>query len=176
MKKAIESQEPVPFKKGVRFYETFPVNVPFEKIDLYQWFTTMDDADYRSYSPAHKSLGSYSKDGKFYMVNVENVGLDMVVQNYELKSSSAESIKLYSPRTKAYIWRWFPVFVGVPWEFTLTRSSSTSCNLTCMIGTDYPNLLIRVAAWFNGLGGLFLKKHLKKEAEAFALDIQRKFQ
>jgi len=175
MKNKIENHPPVAFKKGSRFFETFPINLPFEKIDLRQWFITMNDEDYRSYSPAHKALGSYESEGKFYMINVENVGTDLIIQNYELKSASSDRVILYSARSKAFIMRWFPVFVGVPWEFTLTRVSATRSNLTCMIGVDYPNVVLRIAAWFNGLGGLFLKNHLRKEAEAFALDIQKKF-
>lgn len=176
MKNAISQSGPTPFKKGVRFVETFSINLPVEQIDLHQWFVNMNDLDYRSYSTAHKAIGSYIRDGRFYMTNVENVGADTIIQNYELRSYSADSVKLYSTRSKAYIMRWVPVYVGVPWELSIRRVSATSSSLTCIIGVDYPNLLIRVAAWVNGLGGLFLRQHLKKETEMFALDIQRKFQ
>ena len=176
MNNAISPPVPTPFKEGVRFVETFPINLPIEKIDLHQWFISMNDLDYRSYSTAHQAIGSYLRDGRFYMTNVENVGTDTIIQNYELKSYSADSVKLYSLRSKAYILRWIPVFVGVPWELSVKRVSATRSSLTCMIGVDYPNLLSRVAAWVNGLGGLFLRQHLKKETKSFALDIQRKFQ
>jgi hypothetical protein len=175
MKNTIKQSEPAPFKKGVRFIESFAINLPIEKIDLYQWFINMNDLDYRSYSSAHKAIGSYIRDGRFYMTNVENVGTDTIIQNYELKSYSADSVKLYSSRSNAYIMRWVPVFVGVPWELSVKRVSATTSILTCMIGVDYPNPLIRVAAWVNGLGGLFLRQHLRKETKTFALDIQRKF-
>jgi hypothetical protein len=39
----------------------------------------------------------------------------------------------------------------------------------------HPNLFLKVAAWLNGLGGMFLKKHLRKEGKAFARDIKQKF-
>jgi len=34
---------------------------------------------------------------------------------------------------------------------------------------------LKIAAWISGLGGFFLKKHLKKEGVAFAGDIESKF-
>ena len=175
MKNTISPSAQAPFKKGVRFIESFAINLPIEKIDLHQWFINMNDLDYRSYSSAHKAIGSYIREGRFYMTNVENVGIDTIIQNYELKSHSATRVKLYSPRSKAYIMRWAPVFVGVPWELSVSRVSATTSSLTCMIGVDYPNVMIRIAAWVNGLGGLFLRQHLRKETKNFALDIERKF-
>jgi len=43
------------------------------------------------------------------------------------------------------------------------------------VGADYLNPFLKVAAWLNGLGGMFLKKHLKNEGKAFAKDIEEKF-
>ena len=146
-----------------------------ERIDLHKWFIEMNDLDYRSYSPAHKAVGSFHRNGKFFMTNVENIGFDSIIQNYELKDHAANGVQLYSEKTVVYIWRLFPVKVSVPWEMKIEPLSATTCRFTCMIGVDYPNLLIRVANWFNGLGGLFLRKHLSKEGKAFAKDIERKF-
>lgn len=47
--------------------------------------------------------------------------------------------------------------------------------IALMVESDYPNLFIKTAAWLNGLDGLFLKKHLRKEGKAFAKDIEQKF-
>lgn len=175
MKKKFFQQQTPSAKHSERFIKSFPVNLPVEKIDLHKWITEMNDVDYRSYSTAHKAIGSYIRDNKFYMTNVENIGIDTIVQNYELKNYTANSIQLYSAKSKAYIMRWIPVTVGVPWELYVQPVSSTSSLMICLIGVDYPNILIRVAAWINGLGGLFLRKHLRKEGKAFAMDIEIKF-
>ena len=175
MKKKFFSQQTPNSKNSVRFTQSFPVNLPMEKIDLHQWITQMNDLDYRSYSTAHKAVGSYIRDEKFFMTNVENIGLDTIIQNYELKASASNHIRLYSAKSRAFIMRWFPVTVGVPWEIYIQPISSTSSRLICMIGVDYPGTLLKFAAWINGLGGFFLRKHLRIEGKAFALDVERKF-
>jgi hypothetical protein len=35
--------------------------------------------------------------------------------------------------------------------------------------------MVAIGAFINGLGGLFLRRHLKEEGEAFARDIEQKF-
>lgn len=175
MKNKFFQQQTPSAKYSERFTQSFPINIPMEKIDLHKWFIEMNDVDYRSYSPAHKAVGSYFRNGKFFMTNVENIGMDSIVQNYELKKHAVNSVQMYSEKSKVYIWRWFPVTVSVPWEMYIQPVSSTSCRFICMIGVDYPNVFLRIANWVNGLGGLFLRKHLAKEGKAFALDIERKF-
>ena len=82
---------------------------------------------------------------------------------------------MYSAGSEAFIMRWVRVIVGVPWEMQVRPLSQHTCELVCLVGADYPNLFIKVAAWFNGLGGRFIKKHLSKEGKAFAKDIETKF-
>ena len=53
--------------------------------------------------------------------------------------------------------------------------SDNACELICLIGVNYPNPVLKVVAWLNGLGGPFLKKHLNKEGIAVAKDIKIKF-
>ena len=175
MKKKFFQQQTPTAKHSVRFIQSFPVNVPVEKIDLGKWITGMTDADYTSYSTAHKAIGSFIRENVFYMTNVENIGTETLIQHYELKSHAANSIQLYSAKSRAYILRWFPVTVGVPWELYVQPVSATSSRLICLIGVDYPNPLLKIAAWFIGLGGFFLRKHLSKEGKAFARDVEEKF-
>ncbi|KIC95428.1 hypothetical protein [Flavihumibacter solisilvae] len=162
-------------KYSSRYIQDFEVNVPVDNIDLYKWITGMTDADYASYSPAHKAMGSFTNEGVFYMTNVENIGTETIVQNYQLVTHAANRVQLYSARSTAYIMRWFPVKVGVPWQLYVQPVSATSSRLICLIGVDYPNPVLRIAAWFGGLGGFFLRKHLNREGRAFALDIEQKF-
>jgi hypothetical protein len=175
MKASLTNQKSPGTKYDVRYVENFAINLPAEQIDMYKWIVEMTESDYKSYSAAHIAMNSFFKDGILFMTNVENIGTDMVVQHYELKFHTAEHVQLYSAKSDAYIMRWFPVFVGVPWEMQIRPASKNTCELICLVGADYPNLFLKVAAWLNGLGGTFLKKHLKKEGKAFAKDIEEKF-
>jgi hypothetical protein len=175
MKARLKNQKSPDKKYGVRYVESFSINLPAEQIDLSKWIVEMTESDYTSYSPAHLAMNSYFKNGVLFMTNVENIGTDMIVQHYELKYQSAEHIQLYSVKSEAHIMRWFPAVVGVPWEMKIRSVAKDACELICLVGADYPNPFLQVAAWLNGLGGTFLMKHLKKEGKAFAKDIQEKF-
>jgi len=175
MTKSFYQQKTPGTKYSARHVQSFPVNLPAEKIDLYKWVTAMNDEDYTTYSVAHKAMGSFSKDNKFYMKNVENIGMDTVVQQYELKYYASNHVQLYSAHSKVYIMRWFPATVAVPWELYVQPVSTTSSRLICLIGVDFPGPVLKIASWFSSLGGLFLKKHLAKEGNGFALDIEKKF-
>lgn len=172
--KKLIGQKTIDTKYGARFVQSFPVNLPVEKIDLNRWVTEMTDGDYRSYSKDHQMMSSFVKDGIFYMKNLENIGTDRLIQRYELKYHSPRHVQFYSSETTAYVMRLFPAKVGVPWEMQLTQTSDNTSELTCLIGVDFPNVLLK-AAWFSGLGDLFLKRHLSEEGENFAKDIERKF-
>ncbi len=58
---------------------------------------------------------------------------------------------------------------------SLRAKGSDRCDLVCTIGVDFPNQMVAIGGFINGLGGLFLRRHLKEEGEAFARDIERKF-
>jgi hypothetical protein len=162
-------------KYSARYVASFPINLTKEKIDLYKWVTEMTDANYVSYSKAHQAMGSFFKDGVFYMMNVENIGNETLVQHYELKFHAPGHIQFYSSHSKAYVMRWFPAKVGVPWEMQINATSATTSELTCIIGADFPTLFLKLAAWLNGLGGTFIHRHLMEEGKAFANDIEKKF-
>ncbi len=159
----------------MRVTDSFEIALPKEAIDLYQWVTEMTDADYASYARGHKAMGSYFKDGRFNMVNVEMISNEMIVQHYVLREHRADRVRFYSESTKAYILRWFPAVVGVPWEMEVRAKSPDRCELVCTIGADFPNLVVTIGAYINGLAGLFLRRHLNEEGKAFARDIERKF-
>lgn len=175
MKTKFENQKSLDTKYSARFVESFIINLPAKQVDLYKWITEMINLDYISFSTAHQAMGSYFIDETFFMTNVESIGTEMVVQHYELKYHSPNHIQLYSAKTDAYIMRWFPVLVGVPWEMEIRPLSADSCELVCLVGADYPTLVLKTAAWLNGLGGLFLRKHLREEGKAFAKNIENKF-
>ncbi|MEI9921067.1 MAG: hypothetical protein WDO14_20070 [Bacteroidota bacterium] len=175
MKTEIAHQKTVSTKHCVRYINKFPIDLPLEKIDLYKWVTEMTDADYRSYSKSHLAMGSFYRDNTFYTLNVENIGNEQLVQHYELKYHSPYHVQFYSPDTIAFILRWFPAVVGVPWELQVRAISKDKSELVCLIGADFSSGFLKTAAWFNGLGGFFLNRHLRTEGKAFAKDIERKF-
>ncbi|MGN8071001.1 hypothetical protein [Mucilaginibacter sp. 22184] len=175
MKTTLSNQQTVNRKHGVRYTASFPIDLPAERIDLYQWVTEMTEQDYASYSKAHQAMGSHFKDGVFYTVNVENIGNETIIQHYELKYHTPSHVQFYSERSKAYIWRWLPAVVGVPWEMQIRPISANTSAIVCLIGVDFPNAWLRIGSWFNGLNGYFLRKHLRKEGFAFAKDITSKF-
>ena len=159
----------------MKFTRTFGVNLPIGQCDIYKWVTEMSPEEYETFAPAHRAMGSYSRGGEFYEVNVECIGTDMLVQHYKLVEHSKSHVKFYSPNTKAYLYRWLPVTFGVPWEMSLRSVSPDACELSCTIGADFRSRLLAIAAWVNGLGGYFIKRHLELEGAAFARSIQRKF-
>jgi hypothetical protein len=121
------------------------------------------------------AMGSFFRGPDFFMINVECIGSDLIVQQYQLIEHSKSNVSFYSPRSKAYIYRWFPVTIGVPWEMSLRPTSERSCELVCTIGADFSNRLLAIVAWVNGLGSLLLKRHLAIEGAAFARNIENKF-
>ncbi len=159
----------------MRLTRSFPIALSKERIDLYRWIIEMTPADYESYSPAHRAMGSFVKDGVFHMVNVEMIGNEMLVQHYTLVEHRPDHVAFYSKASKAYVLRWFPATVGVPWQMTLRETGPDRCELICTIGADFPNPLLEIGGYLNGLGWLFLRRHLEQEVEAFARDIERKF-
>jgi len=159
----------------MQFHQAFAINLSIEKIDMYRWVTEMTPEDYVSFSPGHKAMGSFFRGHEFLMTNVEYIGTDMFVQHYRLVEHGKSDVKFHSAETEGYLYRWFPVSVGVRWEMALRPTAAGSCELQCTIGADFPSKLLAVAAQINGLGGYFIKRHLSVEGVAFAKDIERKF-
>ena len=50
---------------------TLRINLPIDRIDMYQWLTEMTPEDYESFASAHKALGSFFPGADFLMVSVE---------------------------------------------------------------------------------------------------------
>jgi hypothetical protein len=159
----------------MRFTHSVDMAVPAHAVDLYTWLTEMTPADYETYSSAHRAMGSWFENGEFHMVNVEMIGNEMIKQHYVLKEHRPDRIALYSPATKAYVLRWFPATVGVPWVIEVNQIDDKRSRLSCTIGADFSSLGVKLGAWFNGFGGFFLHRHLIEESIQFARDIEQKF-
>jgi hypothetical protein len=175
MKTAFTNSKASTGKYSDRYLASFLINLPAEHIDLGKWFAEMKETDYTSYSPAHIAMSSYFTGEMLFSTNVENIGIDQIVQHYTMQYSSKAHVFLYSSKSDVYILRFVPISVGVPWEMQIRPVSENTCEFVCMFGIDYPNWLLKTVFSLYGLGGLFLKKHLKKEGIAFAKDIENKF-
>lgn len=159
----------------MRVSAAFPVNVPIERIDMYRWVTEMTTEEYESFAPAHLAMGSTMRGSRFFMVNVECIGSDLLVQHYELVEHSKSHVVFYSRETKGFVFRLFPVTFSVPWEMRLRRISDIACELHCTIGADFRSPLLGAVAWVNGLGNFFLRRHLATEGRGFVRSIERRF-
>ena len=175
MKTKLFDQKSPNTRFNVRHVASFPIGLSADRIDIYKWLIEMQHSDYTSYSGSHLAMGSFFKEGIFHAINVENIGNETIVQRYVMQYQSPHHVQLYSPQTTAYVLRWFPAVVGVPWEMQIRPVSETSSELVCLIGADFPTGILKFAAWCNGLGGYFLRRHLLEEGKAFAADIERKF-
>jgi hypothetical protein len=158
----------------MRVSRAFPVNLPIDQIDMYRWVTTMTSEDYESFAPAHKAMGSFFHGSRFFMVNVECIGSDLLVQHYELIDYSKSHVRFHSARTKGYVCRWLPVTFSVPWEMTLRPTSSRTCELTCTIGADFSSALPSAIARASG-SLFFIRRHLRVEGVAFARHLEQTF-
>jgi hypothetical protein len=158
----------------MRVSRTFPVNLSIDRIDMYRWVTTMTSEDYESFAPAHKAMGSFFHGARFFMVNVECIGSDLLVQHYELIDYSKSHVKFHSARTKGYVCRWLPVTFSVTWEITLRPTSSRTCELTCTIGADFSSALLSAIARAGG-SQFFTRRHLGVEGVAFARHLEQTF-
>ena len=158
----------------MRVTRSFAVNLPIGRIDMYRWLTEMTSEDYESYAPAHKAMSSFFQGSRFFAVNVESIGVDLLIQHYELVNHSQSHVTLLSRSTEGFVFRWFPVTIGVPWDMRLQSTSSRTCELTCTIGADFNSPLLAALAWLKGTR-FFLNRHLAVEGSAFAKDIERKF-
>jgi len=78
----------------------------------------------------HLTRERFTRDNVFYMTNVENIGIETLVQHYELRYHSATHVQFYSPKSRAYIMRWFPATIAVPWEMFVEPVSANGSQLT----------------------------------------------
>ncbi|WP_342438882.1 hypothetical protein NSS79_07675 [Paenibacillus sp. FSL L8-0436] len=94
-------------------------------------------------------------------VNLYKWVTEMTPAEYESFSKGHKAMGSYfedGEFYKAYICRWIPAIVGVPWEMKITPIDNTSYELSCTIGADFPSRLLAIAAWINGFGGFFRKE------------------
>ena len=158
----------------MKFSITLKLDIPASKIDLYQWLTGLTSEEYESFSKSHIAMGKY-KDGKgTRLINVEDIGGGLITQYYYFRKVEKDHVILNSDRSLVLVLHWFPVRIKVPWEMRVAEDSTGQTILSCAIGAIFPHMLLEIAAKSMFLG-YFLRKHLREEAQAFAIDLHSKF-
>ncbi len=152
------------------------INVPADKVDLYDWVTNVTEKEYQSFAPAHRAIGLYreSERGKQGMVNVESIGGNLLVQHYIIKIGEKNHLLLYSKNTLLYLLHLVPINIGVKWEMKITESSKDTSTFTCVVSIDYPSKALKWGAVLLA-GPYFVNRHTQKESLGFAKDMERKF-
>ena len=151
------------------------IHLPVEKINLYKWLINLSEKDYKSCSKAHRAIGLFKNENVEGMVNVENIGGNLLIQHYHIITKEKDNVFLRSKKSDAYFSHLIRVQVSVEWHMTVTYKDAQSCMFTCKIGTEYPNQVLAVAGKLAGVS-YFMQKHLNGEAENFARNIESKFQ
>ncbi len=151
------------------------IHLPVEKIDLYQWLTHLSDNEYQGFANGHRAMGLFKDKNTEGIINVESIGGNLLVQHYTILTKDKDKVFMRSRRSDAYLFHLIRCHVWVEWKMNVVYKDEQSCVFTCEIGSDYPNQLLAIAAKLSAVN-FFLQKHLDKEGENFARDIEKKFQ
>lgn len=145
---------------------------PVESIDLTAWLSNLTDRDYQACSRGHRAAGTFREGAELGMVNVENVGGNLLVQHYIMASAAAEKVVMHSKNTRVYIAHLVPATIEVIWTVEVERKTSQSATFRCTVETRMPMLLRALSNLI--LLQLFLHRHTREETVKFAADIERK--
>lgn len=77
-----------------KFSYTGIINLPAEKIDLYEWLINITEQDYKSFSKAHIAVGLTKIDNIESMINVESIGGNLLVQHYQIQQKQKHLLVL----------------------------------------------------------------------------------
>lgn len=153
-----------------KFTYTGIINLPAEKIDLYQWLVNITEHDYKSFSTGHIAIGLTKIDNVESMINVESIGGNLLVQHYRIQNKQKHLLVLQSQQTDAYLFHLVRVNVGVEWKMIIKQKDDKSCCFICEIGIKYPNKLLKIASMLVA-GNYFLRNHIKEEGPLFVKNI-----
>ncbi len=151
------------------------IHLPVENVNLYEWLINLSEKEYKSCSKAHRAIGLFKNENVEGMVNVENIGGNLLIQHYHIITKEKDNVFLRSEKSDAYLSHLIRVHVSVEWRMTVTHKDAQSCIFTCKIGTEYPNKALAIAGKLAAVS-YFMKRHLKGEGEKFARNIERKYQ
>ena len=148
------------------------IDHPVEGIDLTAWLSNMTDRDYQACSRGHRAAGTFREGSSIGMVNVENVGGNLLVQHYLMVKAQPEQVVMHSTKTRVYILHLVPATIEVIWTVEVEPKTNKSATFRCTVETRMSTLLGALSNFI--LLQLFLQRHTREETVKFAGDIQRK--
>jgi len=157
-----------------KFIFSGQINVPIERIDLYEWLINITENDYKNFSKAHRAIGRTKIDNVDGMINVESIGGNLLVQHYKIKQKEKHFLVLHSQKSDAYLFHLVKVHVGVEWKMSVKQKNEKSSFFICEIGVQYPNKLLKIASLLVA-GNYFLRNHINEEGPLFAKNIEARF-
>ncbi|BBX64285.1 hypothetical protein MSAS_34590 [Mycobacterium saskatchewanense] len=148
------------------------INAPIENVDLATWLYSLSDEEYQACSRGHKGAGTFVENGVRGMINVESVGGTLMLQHYHEASAGPTRMEMFSPRSRAYVFRLVPVPIMVRWTMTATRKTADTTTFSCTVEANMPAALRVLAA--SIFIPYLLRRHVQEETLLFAADIDRK--
>jgi len=148
------------------------IDHPAGPIDLVAWVSTLTDRDYQACSRAHRAAGTFREGVEIGMVNVENVGGNLLVQHYQMAAAAAHRVVMHSRETRVYLFHVVPARIEVIWTVEVEPRTDQSATFRCSVETRMPTHLRALARL--ALLPIFLRRHTREATLGFARDIARK--
>ncbi|MET0525737.1 MAG: hypothetical protein ABWZ91_13105 [Nocardioides sp.] len=148
------------------------IDVPADDIDVDTWIFGLSDAEYQACARGHRAAGTFVDEAGRGSINVESIGGNLLIQHYRPTRAERSHVVMHSPTSRIYLLHVVPAKAAVTWTLTTTRTTDTSCRLTCVVEVGLHPVL-------RALGRLMavrplLQRHVDEEVRGFAADIARK--
>jgi len=149
------------------------IQVPVEAVNLYEWLINLSDQEYQSFAVAHRAMGLIREDDAEGVINVEDIGGNLLIQHYKILKKDPGEMHLYSKQSDIYLSHLIHSHIEVNWKMSVRSASATTCTFLCEVSTILPTKLFELAATI-GFAGHFLQAHVNEEGQNFANDIEKK--
>lgn len=144
------------------------VESPIEELDLAYWVYAMSDRDYRNCARGHYGCGSSPlPGGARSSINAECVGGHFLVQHYEPELLEPHHIRMVSPASDMWIFRFIPSRVKVIWDVSLVPDGSVRCVFRDHIRVEHKSRLLWLLSKL-ALINWVVQKHDDEETPLFA--------
>jgi hypothetical protein len=151
------------------FTQQASINIPASLLDLPRWLFGMTDSEYQATARGHRALGTWARDGRRGMINVEAMGGNLLVQHYTEESGTPSQVVLDSPRSELYLMYLVRFRVGVRWVMSVTPDGASTSKFQCTVQITIPR-------WLRVLGTLTatshsIRAHVDEETHGYARDL-----
>ena len=155
---------------------THEVSVPLAADDIHldEWLFSLSEKDYKACARGHRAVGTSGGAHFEGMVNLESMAGALIIQHYKTELLEANHVRLFSPRSRAYLMHLLPFHLQVGWEMQVPGVSPKESRLRCTIDVRNP-LWVRFVGFFNATN-YWIRRHLIEETQGFARDLTFKGQ